>query len=452
MGHAKHSPRPATASASPGLRGEIRVPGDKSICHSALLIGAVADGETRITGLPETSDVRATQLAVEAVGASLLSQGDALIVHGTGNGCLLAPDAPLDFGDAGPACALSMGLLAPYDFPSTFTGGARLSRRPMDRVLDPLRQMGVQVEAQAGDLLPVTLRGPRWPAPIGCRLPVASAQVKSALLLAGLNIPGITTVTEPVATRDHTERMLAGFGATLDIETAANGGRTIRLEGRGRLRGQTVTVPADPSLAAFPLVAALIVPGSDILIRNVLINPDRAGLVRTLQEMGADIEILDPRRSTGEEIADLRARSSDLTGVTVPAERAASLVDDYPALAIAASFASGETVMQGLGAVRAEQGERIAAIAQGLTLNGVDCSQGEGWLSVRGRPGGKGLGARKRDAVVATRLDHRIAMSFLVMGLASEHPVHVDDCAMIATGFPDFIGLMTGLGAEMEER
>lgn len=452
MGHAIAPLRPAIATRSRALSGDVRIPGDKSISHRALMLGGLAAGETRITGLLEGEDVLNTGRAMQAMGAAMRKDGDTWIINGVGNGCLLAPETGLVFGNSGTGCRLAMGLAGPYDFETTFTGDASLSRRPMGRVLEPLRLMGVQVRAEAGDRLPVTLRGPRTPAPISYRLPMASAQVKSAVLMAGLNSPGITTVIEPVMTRDHTERMLKGFGATLEVETGVDGVRTIRLEGRGRLEGQTIEVPGDPSSAAFPLVAALIVPGSDVLIRNVLMNPTRTGLILTLQEMGADIDILDPRKAGGEDVADLRVRASGLSGVTVPAERAPSMIDEYPVLAIAASFARGETVMHGLAELRVKESDRLAAVARGLALNGVDCTEGPDWLSVRGRPDGKGLGATARDAVVATRLDHRIAMSFLVMGLASETPVQVDDCAIIATSFPEFMAMMSSLGAEITEQ
>jgi 3-phosphoshikimate 1-carboxyvinyltransferase len=450
MGHADTPLRPANASKSRALKGDIRIPGDKSISHRSFMFGGLASGETRITGLLEGEDVINTGKAMQAMGASIRKDGDAWIIRGVGNGCLLAPETALDFGNAGTGCRLTMGLVGPYDFDTTFIGDASLSRRPMGRVLDPLRLMGVQVKSEPGDRLPVTLHGPRTPAPISYRVPMASAQVKSAVLLAGLNVPGITTVIEPVMTRDHTEKMLRGFGAKLDIETAADGVRTIRLEGRGALSGQSIDVPGDPSSSAFPLVAALIVPDSDLTIRNVLMNETRTGLILTLQDMGADIEILDPRQAGGEDVADLRVRASDLKGVTVPADRAPSMIDEFPVLAVAACFAEGETVMTGLEELRVKESDRLAAVARGLELNGVDCTEGEDWLSVRGRPDGKGLGAASKDAVVKTWLDHRIAMSFLVMGLASERPVRVDDCAIIATSFPEFMGMMTGLGAEIE--
>ncbi|WP_077962779.1 3-phosphoshikimate 1-carboxyvinyltransferase [Ensifer adhaerens] len=442
-------PRPATARKSADLSGTIRIPGDKSISHRALMLGGLASGETRITGLLEGADVLATGRAMQAMGAGIRKEADGWVVNGVGNGALLAPEAPLDFGNAGTGCRLTMGLTGVYDFETVFTGDASLSRRPMARVLGPLREMGVQVRAAAGDRLPVTLRGPKTPTPITCRVPVASAQVKSAVLLAGLNAPGITTVIEPIMTRDHTERMLKGFGAALSVETDVSGVRKIRLEGRGKLTGQEIDVPGDPSSAAFPLVAALIVPGSDITITNVLMNPTRTGLVLTLKEMGGEIEVIDSRQVGGEDVADLRVRHSELSGVTVPEERAASMIDEYPALAIAAAFAEGATVMAGLGELRVKESDRLSAVAEGLTLNGVDCEEGAASLVVCGRPGGKGLGSAS-GAAVKTHLDHRIAMSFLVMGLASEHPVTVDDVSMIATSFPEFTEMMTGLGAKIE--
>lgn len=450
MSHIEAAPTPATARKSSALKGDIRIPGDKSISHRSFMFGGLASGETRITGLLEGEDVINTGRAMQAMGASIRKDGDTWVINGTGNGCLLAPSAPLDFGNAGTGCRLTMGLVGVYDFDSTFIGDASLSRRPMGRVLDPLRLMGVQVQSKPGDRLPVTLRGPRIPTPISYRVPMPSAQVKSALLLAGLNTPGITTVIEPVMTRDHTEKMLAGFGANLTVEIDADGVRTICLEGRGKLTGQTIDVPGDPSSTAFPLVAALLVHGSDVTIRNVLMNPTRTGLILTLQEMGADIEILDPRLAGGEDVADLRVRASELTGITVPADRAPSMIDEYPVLAVAACFARGETMMTGLDELRVKESDRLAAVARGLELNGVDCTEGPDWLSVRGRPDGNGLGNPSSDATVVTWLDHRIAMSFLVMGLASEHPVQVDDAAIIATSFPEFMELMRGLGADID--
>ena len=447
MSHAEQAV-PAVARRSPPLAGKARVPGDKSISHRSFMLGGLASGETRITGLLEGEDVMRTGEAMKAMGALIEKFGQEWVIRGTGNGALLEPEAPLDFGNAGTGSRLTMGLVGAYDMETTFIGDASLSQRPMGRVLDPLRDMGVQVlKAAPGDRMPLTLRGPRATAPISYRVPMASAQVKSAVLLAGLNTPGITTVIEPVMTRDHTEKMLRGFGANLEVETDRQGVRHIRIEGQGRLTGQVIAVPGDPSSAGFPLVAALIVPGSEITIENVLMNPTRTGLLQTLQEMGGDVEVLNARNAGGEDVADLRVRGSELKGVTVPAERAPSMIDEYPVLAVAAAFAEGETVMQGLDELRVKESDRLAATAAGLKANGVDCTEGETSLAVRGRPGGKGLG----DGTVATHLDHRIAMSFLVMGLATERPVTIDDRSMIATSFPEFMDLMTGLGAQIGE-
>jgi 3-phosphoshikimate 1-carboxyvinyltransferase len=451
MSHAA-APKPATARRSSALSGIARVPGDKSISHRSFMFGGLASGETRITGLLEGEDVMRTGAAMKAMGAHIEKNGDEWVIRGTGNGALLQPEGPLDFGNAGTGSRLTMGLVGTYDMETTFIGDASLSGRPMGRVLEPLRQMGVQVlKATPGDRMPITLHGPKHAAPITYRVPMASAQVKSAVLLAGLNTPGITTVIEPVMTRDHTEKMLKGFGANLSVETDERGVRHIFIEGQGRLTGQTIAVPGDPSSAGFPLVAALIVPGSDIVIENVLMNPTRTGLLLTLQEMGGNIEILNPRNAGGEDVADLRVRYSELKGVTVPPERAPSMIDEYPVLAVAASFAEGETLMQGLEELRVKESDRLSAVANGLKLNGVDCTEGEASLAVRGKPGGKGLGGHPngQDTTVQTHLDHRIAMSFLVMGLATEKPVTIDDAAMIATSFPEFMGLMKALGAEI---
>ena len=439
--------RPAIARRAPALSGTIRVPGDKSISHRAMLLGGLAAGPSRITGLLEGEDVLRTRDAMIAMGASVMRDGADWRIVGTGNGALLEPDAALDFGNAGTGVRLTMGLAGIYDMETRYVGDASLSRRPMGRVLEPLRQMGLQVlDAEAGDRLPIRLRGPARAAPIRYRVPMPSAQVKSAVLLAGLNTPGITTVIEPVATRDHTEKMLTGFGAEIGVETDADGARHIHLQGEPRLTGQVIEVPGDPSSAAFPIVAATIVPGSDILVENVLLNPTRTGLFTTLLEMGASIDFLNRRTAGGEAVADLRVRHAGLAGVVVPRERAPSMIDEYPVLAVAAAFAEGETVMEGLEELRVKESDRLAAVARGLAANGVACVEGEASLAVTGRPEGRGLGGGR----VATHLDHRIAMSFLVMGLAAEKPVEVDDAAIIATSFPDFAGLMGRLGATME--
>lgn len=437
---------PATSKKSADLSGHIRIPGDKSISHRSLMFGALASGQTRISGLLEGEDVIHTANAMRAMGARITRDNDVYVIHGTGNGCLLEPEQPLDFGNAGTGARLTMGLVGTYAMKTRFIGDASLSKRPMGRILDPLRLMGVQVEASEGDRLPLTLWGAVTPNPITYRVPMASAQVKSAVLLAGLNTPGITTVIEPVMTRDHTEKMLVGFGADLEVETDNDGVRYIHLEGQGELHGQDITIPGDPSSAAFPIVAALITEGSDITIENVLLNPTRTGLITTLLEMGADISFENKRQTGGEEVADIRVRSSRLKGVKVPKERAPSMIDEYPVLAVAAAFAEGKTVMEGLAELRVKESDRLAAVANGLKKNGVDCEEGKDFLVVIGDPSAKNIGG----GTVTTHLDHRIAMSFLVLGLGAAKPVTIDDKRMIATSFPEFMGLMAKLGAHIE--
>ena len=439
-------PLPATSKKSADLSGHIRIPGDKSISHRSLMFGALASGQTRISGLLEGDDVIHTANAMRAMGAKITKDNDVYVIHGTGNGCLLEPEQPLDFGNAGTGARLTMGLVGTYAMKTRFIGDASLSKRPMGRILDPLRLMGVQVEASEGDRLPLTLWGAVTPNPITYRVPMASAQVKSAVLLAGLNTPGITTVIEPVMTRDHTEKMLVGFGADLEVETDNDGVRYIHLEGQGELHGQDITIPGDPSSAAFPIVAALITEGSDITIENVLLNPTRTGLITTLLEMGADISFENKRQTGGEEVADIRVRSSRLKGVKVPKERAPSMIDEYPVLAVAAAFAEGKTIMEGLAELRVKESDRLSAVANGLKKNGVDCEEGKDFLIVTGEPSAKNIGG----GMVTTHLDHRIAMSFLVLGLGAEKPVTIDDKRMIATSFPEFMGLMAKLGAHIE--
>ncbi|MEO0327764.1 MAG: 3-phosphoshikimate 1-carboxyvinyltransferase [Pseudomonadota bacterium] len=440
---------PLTSHKASALSGLCRVPGDKSISHRALIFGGLASGESRINGLLEGEDVLRTADAMTAVGANIQKIGDEWIVHGTGNGLLLAPQSDFDFGNSGTGCRLCMGLFGAYDFVSTYTGDGSLSSRPMNRILTPLREMGVQVlNQQEGGRLPISLRGPWQTAPIEYHVPVPSAQVKSAVLLAGLNTPGITTVVEPHLTRDHTEKMLQGFGAELEVETKPDGSRHISLVGQGKLTGQAVTVPADPSSAAFPMVAALIVPGSDLTLPDILLNEARTGLIITLQEMGADISINNQRKSGGETIGDLCVRSSKLYGITVPAARAASMIDEYPVLAVAASFADGETLMEGLHELRVKESDRLSAVATALKKNSVVCEEGKDWLKVTGNPDGSGIGG----ATVTTHLDHRIAMSFLVLGMGSELPVSVDDGSVMETSFPGFAELMNSMGAEIGTR
>jgi 3-phosphoshikimate 1-carboxyvinyltransferase len=436
---------PLAAVKSGPLKGRIRVPGDKSISHRSLMFGAVTLGETRIEGLLEAEDVLGTAGAMRALGATVMRDGEGRWrVTGLGVGGLLEPAQVLDFGNAGTGSRLTMGLVGGHHIAATFVGDASLSRRPMGRILDPLRRMGVDVIARAGDRLPLTLKGPDTLVPITYRVPMASAQVKSAVLLAGLNGPGITTVIEPVATRDHTERMLEGFGATIEVSVDAAGVRTIRLAGRPELKPQTVTVPGDPSSASFAIVAGLIVPGSDVVVENVLLNPLRTGLFTTLLEMGADLTVENERLSGGEKIGDVHVRHSVLKGVRVPAERAPSMIDEYPILSVAAAFAEGETLMQGLEELRVKESDRLSAVAHGLKVNGIEVHEGEASLAVTG-------GARRiGGGAVPTHLDHRIAMSFLILGLAGHEPVTVDDTATIATSFPSFLSLMAGLGADFE--
>ena len=438
---------PLAARRSGPLRGRLKPPGDKSISHRAFIMGLLTIGETRIEGLLEGDDVLRTGLAAQALGAKVerLDEGR-WSVRGAGLGSLLAPQAALDFGNAGTGCRLMMGVVGGHAISATFDGDASLRKRPMRRILDPLVQMGAQVVAEEpGGRCPIVLRGTSEPAPIEYRTPVASAQIKSAILLAGLNSPGRTCVIETEASRDHTEKMLAHFGAQVRSEPHGSHGRRIILEGRPHLVPSPVVVPADPSSAAFPLVAALVVPGSDIVITGMMMNPLRIGLLTTLLEMGADIEILDRRVEGGEDVADLRVRASQLKGVDVPASRAPSMIDEYPVLAIAASFASGETRMRGLQELRVKESDRLEAVAAGLAQAGVKHAILSDDLVVQG-----GAGDVAGGGMVVTHLDHRIAMSFLVLGLASRQPMAVDDEAMIATSFPGFKSLMAGLGAHFE--
>jgi len=435
---AKH---PLSSRRGGPLLGRVRPPGDKSISHRAFLFGLLTRGGVETHGLLEGEDVLATGQACRQLGAEIVRHAPGRwSVHGPGLGALLAPRATLDFGNAGTGSRLMMGVVGSHPIEATFDGDASLRKRPMRRILDPLRQMGTEVIAEAeGGRCPITLRGPDAVSPILYRTPVASAQIKSAVLLAGLNGRGVTTVIETQASRDHTEKMLAHFGA--DVRVSVEGeGRRIDLVGQPALRPAPVHVPADPSSAAFPIVAALITPGSDVVVEGVMMNPLRSGLLTTLIEMGARIETLDARDEGGERVADLRVRASDLVGVDVPATRAPSMIDEYPILAVAAAFAQGRTHMRGLHELRVKESDRLAAVAAGLAAAGVSHEIVGDDLIVEG-------GAVAGGGVVETHLDHRIAMSFLVMGLASERPMQVDDAATIATSFPNFRPLMQGLGA-----
>ena len=440
-------PSPLEARSSGPLTGMVRVPGDKSISHRALILGALAVGETRITGLLEGEDVLNTATAMRALGARVeraAGNGAAVwSVRGTGVAGFAEPDAPLDFGNSGTGCRLVMGAVAGCPISATFDGDASLRSRPMRRVLDPLELMGARVgEAREGGRLPLQLNGARDPLPILYRTPVASAQIKSAVLLAGLSAPGVTTVIENEASRDHTELMLQHFGAQLVSTREGRHGRRIALTGQPELHGAEVVVPAHPSSAAFPIVAALIVEGSDLVLTDVMTNPLRTGLFTTLREMGASIEESEVRGDAGEPMAQLRVRASKLRGVEVPPERAPSMIDEYLVLAVAAAFAEGTTVMRGLQELRVKESDRLEATAAMLRVNGVNVEISGNDMMVEGKghvPGG---------GLVATHMDHRIAMSALVMGLASDQPVSVDDTAFIATSFPTFIPMMRGLGAE----
>lgn len=416
------------------------MPGDKSISHRALIFGALATGKTRITGLLEGEDVVNTARAVSLLGAKAEKVGSQWIVTGRGVGGLATPSAPIDFGNSGTGTRLMMGVVAGNPITVTMTGDASLSKRPMRRVIGPLKQMGLEI-AEDRETLPLTLTGSDQLVPIVYELPVPSAQVKSAILIAGLHAAGETTVIEKEATRDHTERMLRFFGAQVTA-TMKDGKTHITVKGDAELAGRDVTVPGDPSSAAFLICAALLVPGSDVTVEGVLVNETRTGLYTTLQEMGADLSLTNLREEGGEPIADIRARHSSLHGVTVPAARAPSMIDEYPVLAAVAAFARGDTTMLGLAELKVKESDRLAATAAGLAANGVKATVNGDTLIVHGT-GGKVPGG----GVVATHLDHRIAMSFLTMGLASDNPVTVDDTAMIATSFPEFQGLMEALGA-----
>ena len=438
--------QPMTARASGALTGVAHVPGDKSISHRALILGALSVGETRIEGLLEGQDVLDTGAAMRAFGASVTRDGPGQWrVQGVGVGGFAEPRQVIDCGNSGTGVRLIMGAMATTPITATFTGDASLNKRPMGRVTGPLALFGARAVGRQGGRLPMTVIGAPDPVPVRYTLPVASAQVKSAVLLAGLNAPGETVVIEPEATRDHTERMLRGFGADLRIDEATEG-RIITLTGQPELRPQAVAVPRDPSSAAFPVCAALIVPGSEITVPGVSRNPTRDGLYVTLLEMGADIAFENPRDEGGEPVADLRVRyTGDLRGVETPPERAASMIDEFPILAVVAAFAEGRTIMRGVKELRVKESDRIDAMARGLEACGLTVEEDEDTLIVHGRgpdgvPGG---------ATCATHLDHRIAMSFLVLGMAAKAPVSVDDAAPIATSFPDFTALMRRLGAEL---
>jgi len=451
------SKRPAGATANGGrplisahcgaLRGDLPVPGDKSISHRALILGALAVGETIIDGLLEGEDVLATAHALQALGADLERDSDGRWhVHGVGIGGLTEPDMPLDMGNAGTAARLLMGVVAGHPITAFFTGDASLRSRPMARVIEPLERVGASFVARSGNRLPLAVIGAQSALPIRYTVPVPSAQVKSAALLAGLSAPGETIIIESAPTRDHTERMLRYFGAEIDVQPGnTQHGPTITLRGQPELSGKALTVPGDISSAAFPLVAALMVEGSAVTLRGVGLNPLRVGLLDTIRDMGGDVALVNERMLCGEPVADLIVRAGRLRGVSVPAERAPSMIDEYPALACLAACAEGETKLRGLSELRVKESDRLSAIARGLEAAGVTVHEHEDGLDIQGcggpPPGG---------ATVQTHMDHRIAMSFLLLGMTSKKPMTIDDSAAIATSFPNFVNLMNGLGAKIE--
>jgi 3-phosphoshikimate 1-carboxyvinyltransferase len=444
-----HAPAlPLRLAAPRALSGRVAVPGDKSISHRSLMLSALAVGESRVEGLLEGEDVLATAAAMRAMGATIeRAENGVWTIHGVGVGGLLQPATALEMGNSGTSTRLLMGLVASHAVTVTFIGDASLSKRPMGRVIEPLSRMGAEFTPSPGGRLPLMLRGIVPAVPIEYRLPVASAQVKSAVLLAGLNTPGITRVIEPVPTRDHSERMLAGFGAQLEVETAADGTRTISLTGEAELKPQHIVVPGDPSSAGFPVVAGLIVPGSEIVVENVGLNPTRAGLYEMLRAMGADITFENQRTVGGEPVADLRVKHSTLRGIETPHSVVPSMVDEFPVLFVAAALAEGRSVMRGLDELRVKESDRITVMADGLRAIGATVEEVEDGLIIDGT-GGEPLAG---GGTVATHLDHRIAMSFAVASLACRQPVTVDDRAPIATSFPQFITMMETLGAEQRE-
>ena len=437
------------ATSSRPLKGQVSIPGDKSISHRSLILGALAIGQTRITGLLEGQDVLDTARAMVSFGAQVEKvEGGEWYVEGVGVGGFAEPETVVDCGNSGTGVRLIMGAMATTPINVTFTGDHSLNSRPMGRVTDPLSKFGVATFGRSKGRLPMTIVGARSPIPIQYTVPVPSAQVKSALLLAGLNVPGDTIITETEKTRDHTERMLSSFGAEIKVEDYPNR-RLITVSGYSELKGQNVRVPSDPSSAAFPICAAITVEGSDILVPNITLNETRAGLFTTLIEMGANLSFENEREESGEPVADIRACfSPDLQGIEVPPERAASMIDEYPILAVVAANASGETRMRGVRELRVKESDRIDAMAKGLRSNGVSVDEGEDWWIVKGN----GAGSVKGGSTCQTFLDHRIAMSFLILGLSSQKYIEIDDCSPINTSFPNFIQLMRELGANLEAR
>lgn len=445
------NPKPTVmrALSSSSLKGVVSIPGDKSISHRSLILGALAIGQTRITGLLEGQDVLDTAKAMVAFGAVVEKNDQSeWLVDGVGVGGFAEPSTVVDCGNSGTGVRLIIGAMSTTPINATFTGDHSLNSRPMERVTNPLSKFGVTTFGRSKGRLPMTVIGARSPIPVKYDVPVPSAQVKSALLLAALNAPGETIITEKEITRDHTERMLSSFGADISVENISNR-RSIKLCGHSELNGQNICVPSDPSSAAFPICAAIIVEGSDILVPNITLNETRAGLYKTLIEMGANLSFENEREESGEPVADIRACfSPDMKGVEVPPERAASMIDEYPILSVVAANATGKTIMRGVKELRVKESDRIDVMAKGLRANGVFVDEGEDWWVVKGN----GMGSVKGGSICQTFLDHRIAMSFLVLGLSSQNYVEIDDCLPIKTSFPNFIELMLEIGANMEVR
>lgn len=443
MTDTERTPIPLAASATQPLRGSFVAPGDKAISHRALILAALAVGRSRIDDLLEADDVLATMAALRQLGVSIAKQGDAYLVDGLGVRGLARSDSPLHLGNSGTGARLLMGVMAPYDFLTSFEGDATLARRPMEPLLKQLRRIGTSAVSEEGHL-PVTLQGPAMPLPIHHVMVSPAEQIKSALLLAGLHSPGTTTIIEPVPTRDHTEKLLAAFGAEIATNIEPDGVATITLKGLPDLQPQQLTVPGDPSSAGYGIVAALIVPKSEVLVQNVLINPTRTGLIDTLLEMGGDIEFINQRETSGDIVADLRVRSSRMKGVAVNAQHAAAMLDDIPTLAVAAAFAQGETLIEGLAELREQECDRLAATLGGLRASGVDCALRGDTLVIAGTGSVAGGGA------VSCFGDHRIAMSFLVLALGSQKGGSVDDSAPISASFPGFTTTLAALGAQFD--
>ncbi len=437
-------PQPLISRSSGVLNGNITPPGDKSISHRAIMLGGIAKGTTSIRGLLEGEDVLRTIAALKSLGALIRKEGNVWHIEGVGVGNLRQPTETLDMGNSGTAARLLIGLLSTYPFSSTFIGDASLSKRPMGRITMPLSAMGAKFKSEHKDCLPLTVIGALEPKAITYQLPVASAQVKSAILLAGLNTEGLTCVIETAPTRDHSEHMLKHFGANISVQPHGDNAEIISLVGKSHLQGQEITVPADPSSAAFPIVAALLRPGSSITLHNIGMNPRRTGLIRTLIEMGANITLHNQHNEGGEPVADISVAGSELRGVVVPADRAPSMIDEYPILAIAASCAQGPTKMLGLGELRVKESDRLSLVATGLRRCGVNVEIEGDDLIVHG------MGKPQGGATIETSMDHRIAMSFLVLGCVTRKPIQIDDGSFIATSFPSFIETMNGLGMVIE--